>query len=151
MCDLTAKTIIVDVDGTIANCEHRLKYVHSRPRQWKKFLEEADNDTAYEDIVWLVNLLFDQGCNVLIVTARSEDQREQTKEWLYKVAGIHYHKMYMRESGDFRDDGTVKEELLEDIYRDGFVPFMVFDDRDRVVEMWREKGLRCLQVAKGNF
>jgi hypothetical protein len=27
----------------------------------------------------------------------------------------------------------------------------VFDDRDKVVNMWRENGLTCMQVAYGNF
>ena len=26
-----------------------------------------------------------------------------------------------------------------------------FDDRDKVVNMWRENGLTCMQVAPGNF
>jgi len=25
------------------------------------------------------------------------------------------------------------------------------DDRQQVVDMWRERGIRCLQVAKGDF
>ena len=28
---------------------------------------------------------------------------------------------------------------------------MVFDDRQKVVDMWREIGLTCMQVAPGNF
>ena len=27
----------------------------------------------------------------------------------------------------------------------------VFDDRDKVVDMWRKNGLTCMQVAPGNF
>ena len=27
----------------------------------------------------------------------------------------------------------------------------VFDDRDKVVQMWRENGVPCFQVAKGDF
>ena len=27
----------------------------------------------------------------------------------------------------------------------------VFDDRQKVVDMWREIGLTCMQVAPGNF
>jgi len=28
---------------------------------------------------------------------------------------------------------------------------MVFDDRQQVVDMWRQNGLTCFQVADGNF
>jgi hypothetical protein len=27
----------------------------------------------------------------------------------------------------------------------------VFDDRDKVVKMWRENGINCFQVAPGDF
>jgi hypothetical protein len=27
----------------------------------------------------------------------------------------------------------------------------VFDDRQKVVDMWRDMGLTCMQVAPGNF
>ena len=29
--------------------------------------------------------------------------------------------------------------------------FCIFDDRDKVVKMWREEGLTCMQVAPGDF
>jgi phosphoserine phosphatase len=49
-----------------------------------------------------------------------------------------------------RKDSIVKYEILQEIVKEYFIPF-VFDDRDQVVRMWREAGLRCLQVASGNF
>jgi hypothetical protein len=57
----------------------------------------------------------------------------------------------MRPEGERREDCEVKRELLAQIRADGYNPVMVFEDRDRVVAMWREEGLRCLQVAPGNF
>ena len=30
-------------------------------------------------------------------------------------------------------------------------PTLVFDDRDRVVAVWRKHGIRCCQVAPGDF
>lgn len=38
-------------------------------------------------------------------------------------------------------DGTLPRERIA----------MVFDDRDKVVAMWRRQGLTCLQVAPGDF
>ena len=51
----------------------------------------------------------------------------------------------------FRSDDIVKFELLEQILEFGYEPILVLDDRDRVVKMWRAAGLRCLQVAPGDF
>ena len=30
-------------------------------------------------------------------------------------------------------------------------PIMVFEDRKRVADMWRSKGIRCCQVAPGDY
>ena len=43
-----------------------------------------------------------------------------------------------------------KSELVE-IIADGYEVELVFDDRQQVVDMWREKGYRVCQVDVGNF
>jgi hypothetical protein len=57
----------------------------------------------------------------------------------------------MRSDNDYRADFIVKEELLAQLRADGYNPVMAFDDRQQVVDMWRENGLICAQVAKGDF
>jgi len=56
----------------------------------------------------------------------------------------------MRKAGDNRKDSIVKYEILQELIKEYYIEY-VFDDRDQVVKMWREAGLRCLQVAPGNF
>jgi hypothetical protein len=145
--------IIFDVDGTLANCEHRQHFVRSKPRNWKAFNSTIGDDSVHWDIVWLARLFYSVGCRILICTARTDDLREATKNWLDKKAGLEgiYEKIYMRGEKDYRDDSIVKRELLDEIRNDGYDPVMVLDDRDRVVKIWREAGLRCLQVAPGDF
>ena len=57
----------------------------------------------------------------------------------------------MRAEGDYRADDVVKGELLDRILADGYHPELVFDDRTRVVNMWRARGIMCAQVAEGDF
>ena len=58
----------------------------------------------------------------------------------------------MRKDGDHRPDHVIKSEVLETIVKGyGKPPLMVFDDRNAVVKMWRDKGIPCLQVADGDF
>ena len=59
--------------------------------------------------------------------------------------------MLMRRTKDYRSDDIVKKEMLDEMRAIGYNPTLVFDDRDRVVKMWRENGLRCFQVAEGDF
>ena len=54
----------------------------------------------------------------------------------------------MRNAEDKRSDKDVKEEILEKHINKSSVWF-VLDDRDAVVEMWRENGLCCLQAQEG--
>ena len=147
------KVILCDIDGTLANPEHRLALIATRPKNWKGFFDASIDDPVYEDIAWLVKNLKATGNTILIVTARPENNREITEKWLHEKAGLKgvYTKMYMREAGDYRDDSIVKEEILQNIMNDGYAPYMVLDDRDRVCAMWRKLGIRCLQVKPGDF
>lgn len=147
------KTVIFDIDGTLANCEWRQGFLRSKPRNWLAFKNGSINDTPHEDVIWMLKLLHSTGNKIIICSARTEDEREATVSWLNKVGVTpdFYERLYLREEKDYRDDGIVKKELLEQMRQDGFEPDMVFDDRDRVVKMWRENGIRCFQVNYGDF
>jgi hypothetical protein len=144
---------IWDIDGTLANCEHRTHWVRSKPKNWPAFNRGMKHDTAHADIVWMLRTFHAAGCTILIASGRSEDDREVTETWLRDVAGIEglYSKLYMRPSRDSRSDDIVKGEILDQMQEDGYDPTMVVDDRQRVVDMFRSRGLRVLQVAPGNF
>lgn len=146
------KVILTDLDGTLANINHRQHFLQTKPRNWNSFLDskEKQNDLPHEDIIWLVNLLYCVGNIIIVATARSEAERQDSEEWL-KKHNVNYHKMFMRAEKDYRDDSIVKEEMLAQIESEYGTPFMVFDDRNRVVDMWRRLGVRCLQVAPGDF
>lgn len=148
-----SKVFIFDIDGTLANCNHRLRYLKVEPKNWKSFIDDAIYDTPHLDIVWLAKTFYALGHTILIVTGRGEESRTVTEIWLDKVAGLKglYTTLYMREEKDYRDDFVVKKEILDHIRQQGMQPFMVFDDRDSVVKMWREQGIRCMQVQPGNF
>lgn len=146
------KDIIFDIDGTIANCEHRQPFLRTKPRNWKAFKAGIMLDTPHHDIIWMAKQLKSLGNRILIATARGEDERELTTKWLHETAKMDfYEKIWMREIGDYRDDAIVKKEILDSMRNEGYTPTMVFDDRDRVVKMWRENGIRCLQVDFGDF
>jgi hypothetical protein len=145
--------VIFDIDGTLADIAHRRHYVQSKPKNWTAFIKASVHDTPNYDIVWMLKTFHNAGCRILIATGRSELDRKLTENWLHSVAGIGglYVKMYMRPINDFRQDSTIKSEILDQMYVDGFDPKMAVDDRDQVVQMWRQRGVRCLQVADGNF
>jgi hypothetical protein len=98
----------------------------------------------------LATVSYDSGVSIVLCSGRPDTYRQDTEEWLDRHK-IKRGALYMRKGGDYRDDSIVKAELLERIRRDGWNPMLVIDDRQRVVDMWRENGLMCLQCAPGNF
>lgn len=134
------KAIIVDIDGTIS---------HKTDRDIFDY-EKAISDNPDPVIIEVVRSLWEQGYKIVIVTGRSEDCVDVTREWL-RLNCPPYYKLYMRRSKDFRQDAVVKREIYDYYIEPSFDVLCVFDDRNQVVDMWREIGLKCLQVQPGDF
>lgn len=170
--------IICDLDGTLADIVHRRHYVerpvpkigqlgdaveeHLRIRDWKPdwdaFHAACVDDTPKEDVIGVVRASVESiYADLWIVSGRSEKVRPQTEAWLKKYVGG-YDRLIMRSVGDYTPDDDLKEMWLRgDVHGNNrLLPpkehiWCVFDDRDRVVAMWRRHGLTCLQVAAGAF
>lgn len=144
------KLLLCDIDGTVADLSHRRHFVANQPKNWKAFNATLHLDKPINDIIDIVNKVFWAGGKVVMCSGREEVYKAITKDWLWHN-GVLFHDIYMRAEKDFRDDGQVKRELLYQIRKDYGEPDLVLDDRDRVVKMWREEGVRCVQVAEGDF
>lgn len=136
--------IICDIDGTVAlNDGHRGHF------EWDK----VSGDTPNWPVVDVVTCLVQRGRTVVFVSGRMEQCRSATMQWLFNTIPVIVptFDLFMRPDDDFRPDEVLKREIYE---RD-ILPFwdvkFVLDDRDKVVAMWRELGLTCLQVAPGDF
>lgn len=106
-------------------------------------------DKVHENIRALL-LAFIPANQIVLCSGREAVYRGETAEWCLDNK-IPYAALYMRAEKDYRDDVIVKSELLDQILADGYEPWIVFDDRSRVVNMWRSRGLTCCQVAPGDF
>lgn len=144
--------VIVDIDGTIANNEHRTHHLKIKPKNWKAYEADVHKDTPHEDIIYILKALKNSGSRMVLCTGRMENERDDTIKWLVEH-GLDYifDQLYMRKLNDYRPDDVIKAELLQQISIDGYDPKIVFEDRQRVVDMWRRMGLRCLQVQPGDF
>ena len=143
--------VVFDIDGTLANIEHRLDYVRSKPKNWKAFDAGIPNDKVNEPVAKVFNALYNEGHDILFASGRNERSREATVSWL-DANGFWWPgaKLYMRKADDFRGDDIVKQEILDQIIADyGKKPDMVFDDRPRVVRMWRDAGIFVFNVYQG--
>lgn len=134
--------VICDLDGTLALHDGRSPYD----------VEKCDTDRPHpviKDILYKTNSGPDD-VSILFVTGREEKYRKKTSEWLKKNFGG-FVELWMRPTGDRREDSIVKQEIYDSHIRGRYNVSFVLDDRDRVVDMWRRNGLTCLQVADGDF
>lgn len=143
--------ICFDLDGSLANIEHRLDYVRSKPKNWRAFEAGIPNDQVNEPVAQVFHALRFFGNEMIFASGRSESSREATMDWLRVNDLWDYRcKLYMRKAGDYRSDDIVKDEIIDEIVADyGKLPDMWFDDRPRVVRAVRKRGIFVFDVYQG--
>lgn len=160
-------TIICDIDGTIANLQHRLHFIKNpdgskksyKDSDWDSFHKACVDDEPYEDVIEILHSLVrghGNGCNVCgaverevyFFSGRNESVRKETIEWLEKNVSIPVEdgSLYMRSEGDRRPDTTVKYEMMYELKIMPEDVLCILDDRQSVVNMWRENGFRVMQI-----
>lgn len=150
------KIIICDLDGTLANCEHRQHHVQGEGKKnWKAFFSNMYDDVIQSDLNEVLQSLH-QHYDVWFVSARPDNYRKVTERWLTDAGGWQLGdnngtRLIMRKAGDFRADTIVKKEILDQIRSEDVYILMAFDDRKSVVDMWRENGVFTAQVQDHDF
>lgn len=130
--------IVCDIDGTVAHMNDRSPY------DWSRVGEDSIDDTV-RDLL----LRYYDTTSIVYVSGRDESCKDITKEWMAKH-DVPLGQLFMRKKGDNRKDTEVKREIYKRHLKDYNILF-VLDDRNQVVKMWREEGLKVFQVAEGDF
>jgi hypothetical protein len=142
--------ILVDLDGTLADCSHRIHHILKKPKDWKALFSACIDDLPISHMLNLLSVIDREEVEIWITSGRSDECRIQTEGWLTNF-GVVYDRLIMRKAGDFTDDEILKPSWLSD----GTIPrervLLALDDRNRVVKAWRDAGVPCLQVAEGDF
>lgn len=150
MTQTTKKIILCDLDGTLANCAHRIHHITKQPKDWKSFFADCEHDEPINHIIDLIEAIDRDKFEIWITSGRSDECREATEAWL-SYYGPKHDRLIMRPAGVHIDDGILKPSWLGD----GTIPrervAFAIDDRNRVVKAWRDIGIPCLQVAEGDF
>jgi hypothetical protein len=146
-----------DVDGTVADLTQRRVFVTSRPKNWPAFYAGMAHDDPIHPVIAVARSMRAAGHVIFFASGREGSHRHRsiTVEWLAENIGpwTRLVPLFMRRARDYRRDDVVKEEILDQevIPMFGQLPDIMFDDRNRVVEMWRRRGIICAQVAEGDF
>ncbi len=142
---------VFDLDGTLALVDHRRGALSGERPDWHSFNKASLLDPPNSAVVQVAQALFDsaQGYELWITSGRSDAVELETRGWLKKHQ-VPFHRLLMRSAADNRADSVLKREWAVQY---NFVETVigVFDDRNSVVNMWRELGIPCFQVAPGDF
>ena len=168
---MNKNTVIFDLDGTLANIDKRKEFAtkSNGKLDWDVFFSSSNIklDVPNEPVVKMAQMFAENGFNVVIFSGRNDRSFHTTRSWLTHNR-IPFQKLIMRPDkflnwGDkiasgniatqemrFMPDEILKKHML-DLFVDINDVFLVVDDRQKVVDMWRSLGLTVFQVAEGDF
>lgn len=116
---------------------------------WDSFFAACVDDKPIPVVIDLLNYYWPE-FDILIVTGRSESSRLDTEQWL-RDHSIKYGELIMRPVNNREPDHKLKKKWAKEFNWNPNTVEVVFEDRSRVVKMWRNLGITCLQVADGDF
>ena len=149
---LDKKIVIFDLDGTLALIDKRrdISTKDNGKMDWSKFFDPdmIDLDDPNTPVIQMAKLL-SHDHYIWILSGRSDATQDATLDWLRKH-NVPFDHLQMRPQDHlYMPDNQLKQIWLDSIGKDNVA--MVFDDRQQVVDMWRQNGLTCFQVADGDF
>lgn len=154
-----ADTILVDIDGTIADGSHRLHLIPPKDqkhltRAWDEFNLAAGDDLPLEDTVRLVDHMYAQGFKIVFMTGRNVISHTVTWEWLDSQfewfegecgeLGDHV-TLVMREKSDNGTPVECKTALLNRVMNKYNIMFAI-DDDPAICKAFRKMGVPTYQV-----
>ena len=151
--DNMSKKVIFDLDGTLALIDSRkeISIGDDGKMDWDTFFNPKmiSLDDPNQPVIDMANMLFSQGYTIYIFSGRSDVTYQATIDWLNKH-NVNFDLLQMRPQNHlYMKDSDLKQMWLDTIGKDDVA--MVFDDRNQVVDMWRDNGLTVFQVAQGDF
>ena len=147
--------VIFDLDGTLAIIEERraLSTKNNQKLDWDVFFDpkNIELDVPNNPVIKALDSFKKNGYLIYIMSGRLDTTKVATIKWLKKHK-IVYDRLWMRGNSfeeKYISDVELKQKWLRSVGVENVL--CVFDDRAKLVEMWRKNGLTCFQVDEGNF
>lgn len=141
---------VFDIDGTIANNEHRSHLLPSSDfhltSSWSDYNNACSGDSAIIPMINMVNALAELS-TVYIMTSRSDEVKWRTLKWLQNN-DVEYDRIYMRSRFDNRKDYIIKEEWLNDLCEGDKANVIIFEDNPNVISHLRNCGYSVMSVCE---
>lgn len=144
--------ILLDLDGTLFDCEWRRKMYLENPyatpvygkKDWKNFLGRCGEDDVIPAVhKWVLEL--QKEYDIVVVSGRNECYAEVSLTRV-ELHDIKAKRAFFRGDGDHRHDWEVKLDILSHIPKDRIV--FAIDDRPTVInQVWRAADVKVYPVG----
>lgn len=140
---------IFDLNGTLSLTAPR---THLRPKKggdWIEWQNACALDAPNWPVVSVLAALLADGSEVRIWTDRTESMREITLRWLEKVElNESMVTLVMRPDDSVEHEDKLKERWLDELEPAELESLnAVFDDSERVTNMFRARGIVCFNAS----
>lgn len=142
--------IVVDIDGTLSNLDHRLPLIKKESPDWDTFYSLVKDDKMNEWCSELIKMMCLE-YSIILVSGRRSSCKADTIDWL-KKNGLYpaITQVYLlRGDKDYTPDHELKRQWLHKFGKEKIL--FVIEDRKKVKRMWVEEGvfvLDCNQEDK---
>ena len=139
------KYVICDIDGTVADNNHR-QHLLGKSRNWEAFFNEMENDQPINNVLEMVKKKYEDGFQIIFLTGRPERYRSITKKWLEKYIYFEFC-LVMRKDNDTRNKVLVKKELFKENFSDLQIECFIENDLD-LLKLW--ENMKLAKVINAN-
>ncbi len=143
------RLIIYDLDGTIANDEHRKHLIADRKTaEYLKYYALIKNDTPNWPVIEQMVKDHQGGANIVVITGREDTYAIPTLRQLYMFQIAEYiNYMIMRPTNNYLPEAEFKEAAISMMVQEGAVVAGIYDDSPSVRKMAASLGIEAFDPA----
>ena len=137
------KLVLCDIDGTVANNDHRQNLLKEF-NDWDKFFSLLKDDEPIQVIIEMVKQKVESNNHLIFLTGRPEKYREITEDWLSRYFDDGFC-LLMRKDGDLRNKIIVKEEIFNENFKKKQIK-ACFENDPELIQLWQKLGLNVIDI-----
>lgn len=139
--------VLVDIDSTLADTSHRHGMTpNNNPEMtWRDYSMLCSLDTPIPGTVQLVNILFQAGFTIIMLSGRSIDSKDLTISWLERN-NIPFHAIRLHTEEDSEDHIQYKTSYAKEFIDNSLDVVLALEDWPTLANEYDAMGIPCLCI-----
>lgn len=152
--------LIIDIDGTLYNNDHRKHFIEQSPKDWESFHANHIHDQSNYLIESIISSQLNTNFPVILIfiTGRTKKYEGSTKKQISRLirdviwvgeeteGGKFNAILYMRGQKDFRSGVELKSDIYEKYIKGKYIVLGALDDQQEIIDMWKGYGIFTIKV-----